>query len=480
MTSVDYSIIAAYMIGIVAAGVFSRGKQESAEDYFSSSGNATKATLGPLLIGLSIAATFFSGISFVAYPSLTIAEGLRILFILAALVPCTLLVAYWFIPAYLAVAGSSPYGIIAERLGSKVRSVTSILYILLRLGWMASLIYAPTIVLLSMLGLGDEWRWPIILIVGLSSTAYTVVSGLRGVIVTDAIQMLVILGSLALATGIALTQVPWEPSAWFTHLQMHGKITTPSFSMSMTERFTVWGILFGIGISNIGQFVADQMSLQRYISSSGVADARRAFLLNIVGVAAVLILLVCTGIAILLWQVYNPAVEWPSNSDGVFPMFVATVLPVGMRGLMAAAILAATMSSITSGINALAGAVTIDFVKPARSNKPAHYFLSLGRRLSVVIGLVATLAAGLVSGLGTIFDVSQAILGVFLGPILGVIMLAMLKRRAGQKRVFVAIALSCIAGVCVAFSPIQSIWVTCVGFVSFMLIAFPNGRRGEV
>ena len=59
-------------------------------------------------------------------------------------------------------------------------------------------------------------------------------------------------------------------------------------------------------------------------------------------------------------------------------------------------------------------------------------------------------------------------------------MLAMLKRRAGQKRVFVAIALSCIAGVCVAFSPIQSIWVTCVGFVSFMLIAFPNGRRGEV
>ncbi len=479
MTTLDCIIIIVYMAGIIAAGLLSRGRQESAEDYFSG-GGSMGGFLGTLAIGLSVAATFFSGISFVAIPSVTISEGSRVFLLFAAIIPSAVIVSLWFIPRYLAFGGLHPYEIIARRLGPRVRAATSALYILLRLGWMASLIYAPTILLLTMLGLGREWLWPIILIVGLTSTVYTVFSGLRGVVVTDAIQMVVILGSLLLATGFALRQIPFDPSAWTAQMAGDGKLALPDFSLDFTDRFTVWGVLIGVSVSNLAIYIGDQMSLQRYLATGAVREAQKSFLYNLVGVFAVLAMLMMIGVVILLWRTYHPEIVLPENPDQVFPAFVSMVLPSGLGGLMVASILAATMSSITSGINALAGAITIDFLQPARPGASPEYFLRAARRLSVLIGVIATVGAGFAAGLGTIFDVSQAILGVFLGPILGVMVLAMWNRRVSQTRVLVAMAASCVCGVVVAFSPIQAIWVTVFGCAGFLAIAWPYGRAVAV
>lgn len=479
MNTIDYIIIAVYMVGIVAVGLASRGRQESAEDYFSD-GGVRGGFLGPVIVGLSIAATFFSGISFVAFPSLVFAEGTKVLIIFAALIPCLLIVPLWFIPRYMKFNGRSPYEIVATRLGPKVRTATSALYTLLRLGWMASLIYAPTIVLLAMLDLGPEWKWPIILTVGLASTVYATVSGLRGVIITDALQMLVILVSLFIAAWCGLREIPFEPSRWIEQLAAAGKFTTPGWSLDPTERFTVWGVLVGISISNLATYVADQMSLQRYIALGNVRYAQRSFVYNLIGVVIVLLLLLGLGLVILLWHIYHPSVAVPHNPDQVFPVYVITVLPVGLSGLMIAAILAATMSSITSGINALAGAITIDFVQQAKPSESPLYYLSAGRWLSMIIGVLATLSAGLAANLGTIFDVSQAILGVFMGPILGVVISAMMDRPVSQARSITAMVCSCLAGISLVFSETQTIWVTAAGVSVYLLIGLPLGpRRSE-
>ncbi len=472
MATLDYVIIVVYMVGIIAAGLLCRGKQNSAEDYFSG-GGTMGGFIGTLAVGLSIAATFFSGISFVALPSLMISEGSKVILIFAALIPSALIVCLWFIPRYLAFGGLHPYEIIATRLGSRVRGATSALYVLLRLGWMATLIYAPTIVLLTLLDLGPEWLWPVILVVGLTSTFYTVFAGLRGVVVTDAIQMVVILGSLMLAAIFALSQIPFEPGDWLKQMSDQGKLSAPAMSLDFTERFTIWGILLGISVSNLAIYIGDQMSLQRYLATGETRAAQKSFIYNLAGVVAMLFMLMAIGIVILLWQTYHPEVLLPENPDKVFPAFVSVVLPVGLSGLMIAAILAATMSSITSGINALAGAITIDFIQPSRPDASPGFFLWAGRLLSIGVGITATIGAGFAARLGTLYDVSQAVLGVFLGPILGVVILAMLSRRVSQTRVLIAIVASCLLGVVVAFSSIQSIWVTSFGFFAFLLVAWP-------
>jgi len=476
MAFLDYAIIVVYLVGIIVTGLLCRGKQASAEDYFSG-GGALGGFFGTLAVGLSIAATFFSGISFVAIPSLVISEGSKALLLFLPLIPCAIIVGYWFIPRYLAFGGLHPYEIIATRLGDRVRSVTSGLYIFLRLGWMATLIYAPTIVLMTILNLGSEWLWPIILIVGLTSTVYTVFSGLRGVVITDAIQMLIILGSLLLATLFAFSQIPFEPANWAKQLVQQNKLTAPSISLNFSDRFTLWGVLLGVLASNMAIYIGDQMSLQRYLATGNADAAKRSFLYNMAGVFAILAMLMATGTIILLWRIYHPEIPLPENPDQVFPAFVSLVLPTGLSGLMVAAILAATMSSITSGINALAGAITIDFIQPARPDASPEFFLQAGRRLSVGIGVIATLGAGFAAGLGTIFDVSQAILGVFLGPIFGVVVLSIWDRKFSQPRILIAIASSCLCGLLVAFSPAQSIWVTISGLAVCLLVAGPGKSR---
>jgi len=478
MAFLDCAIIVVYLVGIIATGLLCRGKQDSAEDYFSGGGRMG-GFFGTLAVGLSIAATFFSGISFVAIPSLVISEGSKALLLFLPLIPCALIVSCWFIPRYLAFGGLHPYEIIATRLGSRVRAVTSGLYIFLRLGWMATLIYAPTIVLMTMLNLGPEWLWPIILTVGLTSTVYTVFSGLRGVVVTDAIQMLIILGSLFFAVLFAISQIPFEPANWAKQMVDQNKLTAPSLSLNFSERFTLWGVLLGVLVSNLAMYIGDQMSLQRYLATGNIGSAKRSFLYNMVGVFAILAMLMATGMVILLWRTYHPEIPLPENPDQVFPAFVSLVLPTGLSGLMVAAILAATMSSITSGINALAGAITIDFIQPKRPEASPVFFLKTGRRLSIAIGAIATMGAGFAAGLGTIFDVSQAILGVFLGPIFGVVVLCIWNRKFSETRILVAIASACLCGLLVAFSPAQSIWVTISGLAACVFVAGPGKQRAE-
>lgn len=478
MSWIDYFVIVVYLGIVIAVGLLTRGKQDSAEDYFSGSAGGMKGRLGAIIVGLSIAATFFSGISFVAIPSIMVSTGTSVLFLLVALIPSVFVVSLWFIPKYLSFQSRHPYEIIAVRMGDGVRSVTSALYIMLRLGWMASLIYAPTIVLMTVLGLGTEWLWPILLIVGLVSTGYTVFSGLRGVVMTDAIQMLIIIASLVTAMIFALSQIPFTPAAWVSQLSELDKLTVPSFSLSLTERFTIWGILVGISISNLAVYIGDQMSLQRYITTENARAAQHSFAANVAGVVGVLSLLMGMGLVILLWYSYHPEIPMPENPDQVFPAFISTVLPAGLGGLMAAAILAATMSSITSGINALAGAITMDFLQPIMRNAKPKTFLVIGRWLSLGIGVFCTLGAGLAANLGTIYDVSQAILGVFLGPILGVVILAVCGARIPQPRMIVAVVLACLCGLTIAFSGVQTIWVTTFGFVPCVIIALlPIGSR---
>ena len=165
MTFIDYFIIGAYMLGILAVGLLSKGKEDSAEDYFAAGGRMG-GLLSTVIVGLSIAATFFSGLSFVAVPSIIISDGLKVTLVLVTLPISSWIVCGWFIPRYLALKTLHPYEIIRRHIGSRASNVTSALFVLLRVGWMAALLYAPTILLLTTMRLGDQWLWPLILVMG--------------------------------------------------------------------------------------------------------------------------------------------------------------------------------------------------------------------------------------------------------------------------------------------------------------------------
>lgn len=489
ITGLDLAIIAVYLALSIAAGLWFRGRQETTGDYFTASGGLG-GLLGSILVGLSIAATLFSGISFLSYPSVIFSDGI-VLFMGVALIcmPMAWLVLLWFLPRYLAHPVQQPYDLIEARFGGAARTVAAAMYVLMRIGWMAAMIYAPTLALMAAARLDPSWFWPIVLITGLSSTFYTVMGGIRGVIITDAIQFCVIMLGIAMTIGYVVLHLPVPMTEAWQTLEESGRLHWLNFSLDPQAPLTFWTVAIGVTVANIANYVGDPMSLQRYLACGSVAAAKRSFIINVVGVLIVLTLLMGVGLSTFTWYHYVPDPHLPTNADKVFPHFIATELPTGISGLLLAALLAATMSSMTSGINALAGTITLDFrtrLGPAMSPPQAMRF---ARRTSWLVGLASTLAAGFVDRLGTIFQLTQIILGVFAGPLLVAVLLAVTQARIRGAALVAGLITGGLLGMLAAYSPhIAALWVapiaaTGTAAVTFLINPFlsraPSTQTGD-
>ncbi|HEX7009078.1 MAG TPA: hypothetical protein VF184_03795, partial [Phycisphaeraceae bacterium] len=355
------------------------------------------------------------------------------------------------------------------------------LFILMRLGWMATLIYAPTIAIMAAANLDPAWLWPVVLTIGFSSTLYTAIGGIRGVIVTDAIQFLIIIGGVL---GVILYTLIRLPTPWpeaVNILQETGRLRLWDLSLSLEQPLTLWALIIGYTVHNLGSYMGDQLSLQRYITAGNLRSAGQSFATNAVSSILVLLLLAGVGLALAAWYGAAGGVHLPSNVDQIFPYFVAHQLPVGVAGLLLAALLAATMSSMTSGINALAGAITLDW-RPQNSRRSPAQELRLGRWLSLLIGVAATFAGGLVGKLGTLFEIVQ-ILGAFAGPLGVCVLFSTFRVRVPASAMSLAMLAGCTAGGLTAMAPylhahwpwfpnVYALWVTPLAFLVTVAIAF--------
>jgi hypothetical protein len=246
-----------------------------------------------------------------------------------------------------------------------------------------------------------------------------------------------------------------------------GRLNPFSVSLDPKATFTVWTILIGITTANLTNYIGDQMSLQRYLATGETRAACRSFVVNVIGVGVVVILLSTVGLSLYVY--YSHAGGAPGKADQVFPHFVATRLPVGVAGLLLAGLLAAT--SIPSGINTLAGVLTLDFHARIVRDMTASKTLFWGRVYSLLIGLAATGAAGVVSHLGTLFDLSQIILGVFAGPLLSCVVVAVSRWRCSGVAMIVGMLLGWAAGVGIVWSGAAALWVAPTAALTTITVA---------
>jgi Na+/proline symporter len=458
VTSIDFLIIFSYLAATVAIGIVYRGKQDDTRDYFTSH-RGFGGMIGTALIGLSIAATLFSGLSFVAFPSIAFTFGITVLSGMVVWPLLYVLMRFWFLPRYLAVAQTSPYEIIERRFGISVRITASAMFVACRLCWMSAVIYVPALLLTSGGLLDPIWFWPLVALIGISSTLYTVIGGIRGVIITDAVQMLLITFVLIATIACIALRNPLSLAEVTTTLQDTTRLLRLDLSFSLTAGMTVWGMMIGSGVQTLCAFASDPMLLQRYLAASDPKSAASAVGTSMVAQVGVLVMLALVGLTLGTWYLLHPDPAMPANPDQVFYHFMATQMPAGFVGLFVAAVLAATMSSVTSGINALSGSLLSDFV-PLAQRMGEQRLLRLARVTSAIVGIVATLGAGLVKYLGTVFNMMNLFYGIFLGPMLGCMLCAISSLRIDRRVLIFAMVMGCLAGAAIGYSPIANIWVS--------------------
>ncbi|MGB0581875.1 MAG: sodium:solute symporter family transporter [Limisphaerales bacterium] len=494
MHELDYAVIIAYL-GMTLGLGFWFGRKQSRKEFFAAGGS-----MGWLAVGLSVMATLFSSNSFVFYPSAAFGGTVLIGLSLVTFTLMTPLIVYVFIPMFRRLECETAYHYLEKRFHVSVRCLASGLFILLRIAWMASATYAASLVVATVAGVPQV---AVIILLGVVAIAYTIIGGLRAVMWTDVIQFFV----FALTIGIALVLLVMKsglgPGEMATHYFSDRDGVWIDFELSMTLKYGSWAILIGVFLEALSAFGADQVAVQRYIAASSEKTAQRGAWINLLGMWIVIPGLLMIGIGLyghfdqhpqeletLLKSVEAGAsipdqVRADNLSDNAMPQFVKLHFPPGMIGLFLAALMAAIMSSIDSGIHSVTTALVVDFrdrlfphLKPEDDRRDVF----LIRMLVMLIGGISVGLACFVGNLGDVFAIGKKMTAGFGGPLLAVFILAFFVPRAGTRGVFVGALAG--AGITIflmyAKSEWFSVWFWPIGFgISIVFGILLGGGRSE-
>lgn len=391
----DLLVVALYFGMMLAIGWWYADRQTSTNEFF-----VAGRGVGSLMAGISIIATLLSTISYLSTPGEIIRNGLGYLLTTLASPIAFVVVGYLVIPRIMKHEVVTVYQLLQDRFGRAIRQTTAALWLLTTLLWMGFIVYTCGLAVAAIVNVSV---YPLIVIIGLVTTLYTLSGGIRAVIITDLVQAIVLyVGGLAviLLVMIAMPGFGWWPD-WSA---MPADLQWPEikfFSLDPSDRITVVSGLFHGFIFWVMSATSNQVTIQRFLTTRDTRAARGSFLTTLLASFVIDVLLVMIGIALLGYYLGFPdrlpeiGRSIAEQADRLFPHFVATQMPGGLRGLMVAALLAAAMSSLSSGINSCASVLMTDFASrfargldgdPARAIRRA-------RLLSLVIGVLATALA---------------------------------------------------------------------------------------
>jgi len=390
---IDWGIIGLYIMVTICLGIYYGRKQESTEEYFIGSGN-----MNPILIGVSLFATLLSTISYLSFPGEAAGRGPVIVVSIFALPFAYFIVSYWLLPVYMKHRVTSAYELLELRLGLSVRLLGATLFLLLRLVWMSILVFAAAKAMTVMMGVHDDWIPWIVIVVGVVAVIYTTLGGLRAVVITDCLQTILLYGGALAVIGVVTWSfggLGWFPTAWETHWD-----TQPLFSLDPRVRMTWVGTILSILVWTVATAGGDQTAVQRFMSTKDASAARKAYAVQLLVTLLVTVTLCIAGFALLGYfkeQGLPSGYDMKADGDSLFPWFIAYVLPPGISGLVVAAMFAAAMSSIDSGINSITAVVMTDFLdrfglRP--TTQKGH--VRAARLLALTVGVIVVLLSSYV------------------------------------------------------------------------------------
>jgi len=493
----DLLIAVVYIISILGIGAYFYKKQKSPKDFLLAGRN-----MKWFPIGFSLMATLTSAVGFMAFPAGAFRFGIIMVWMIMAIPLSYPVVAYVFIPFYQKLQVYTAYEYLEKRFNHKVRALASMIFILWRISWMAAVIYVPSMVL-NVVTDGAIPLIPSIIVLGTIATLNTTLGGIRAVMWADVVHSFMLFTSMIIAIIFIFKVVPGGVSEVWSTLSDAGKTSMTGsiegfgnaniiekIRLYLFTDITVVALIITYTIQKMGNYCVDQAMVQRYISASSVEGSRKGFKTNAFAYSFYVICVTTIGVGLYAVVSYIPFPESLQN-DQIFPYYIANVMPIGITGIMIAAIYGASMSSIDSGINSCISAIFNDFygryklktynldsVEITEQEKARR--LKIGRISALVLGILITFFACYVGKLGDIFIYSQRLINMFTGPLFGVFCLAMFTRRTNAFSALVAGLIGFLTGSLLVFSKnlgidylaVGVLWPATVSFFVTVLLGY--------
>lgn len=274
MTALDWAVIAAYFAYLIVDGLRAGRRGQTSDGYF-----RADRSLGWWTVGLSVMATQLSAITLVGATGQGYTDGLRFVQFYFALPIAMVILCVTAVPGFHRANVFTAYEFLERRFDARTRALTSLFFLLSRGLATSVVIAAPAVVLSVVLGWPETFT---VLAMGVVTTLYTVLGGVRAVAWNDVKQMVVILVGLAAMLGLLVVKLPPSVSLWDgLHVAgATGRLTAVVWSLDWREKYTVWSGLLASLFLFLSYFGCDQSQVQRYLAATSVDAARRSLLLN--------------------------------------------------------------------------------------------------------------------------------------------------------------------------------------------------------
>ncbi len=435
MQALDIVVLVIYF-GIVMAISFFAGRGQSKADDFFLAGRSMP--FWP--VALSVVATMVGGTTLISAPGWAYNYGLSAFMININIPLAMFICSIVFVPFLFNLKITSVYQYIGKRFGPVPRLLCAVGFLWMCLATAGAFLIAPTMVLHEITGWGQEL---IILLLLVLVIVYTMAGGLKAVIATDCVQMVVLWLGIIAVFVIAMTSMGTGFGGSFQAAIEAGKFQALNFDFSFATDSGVWVAVFGFVFLHVQYYACDQSQLQRLLSTKDIKNMRKS--LNLGGCIYNTQMMVMMLIGLVLFGFYQGRV-FESDND-LFITFLIEHMPAGLFGLVVAAIVAGTMGGVDSLLNSMSTVFMKDIYEPITKKKD----------LNVKYARVLILIFGIGMGIFTYFGYSGAsasliaMIGMFAsyvsGSILGTFVLGMFFKKVGT----IGVTSGFVAGAVVAF-----------------------------
>jgi SSS family solute:Na+ symporter len=300
MTTLDWVVLGVYMVAIVAWGMWAGRGNKKMEDFF-----LAGRQMRWWAVGLSVMATQISAITFIGTTGQAYTDGMRFLVVYFGLPFAMVILCVTLVPFFYRARVFTAYEYLEKRFDGRTRTLTSLLFLFSRGMAVGVTLYAPSLVLSVILGLGETAT---IVLMGGSTILYVIYGGNKSVIWTDVVQMAIIWFGIFLCFGIAIRQLP--PEMGFRDAlalaQANGRLRIIDMSPSLTAPYTIWSGLIGGLFLMLSYFGCDQSQVQRYLSGSSLTQSRLSLLFNAFLKVPMQFLILLTGVLVFVFYHFQP------------------------------------------------------------------------------------------------------------------------------------------------------------------------------
>lgn len=465
---IDLAVMLAYLVGITWFGWQFRDTQKSLKDYFLGGKNAPWWA-----IALSIVSAETSTLTVIGTPALSFQGNFGFLQVVFGYLLARIVISVLFLPAYFRGDLYTAYELMRIRFGNRIRKLTAGIFLLVRALAEGVRMFAISIVVAIVLGTGEMTSVVVILALTLF---YTCEGGMTAVIWTDVAQMILYVAGAIVSLFAILHQVPGGWSHVVDVAGPLGKLQVLDFRLAapavyFTRNYSFWAGVIGGCFLTTASHGTEQLMVQRLLAAPSERMARRALLASWVVIMLQFTLFLMIGTCLFVLYQDN---HWqaPKTLDSIYPLFIWTQLPVGVAGLVTAAILAAAMSNLSAALNALASTTVMDFLRPLGSSQDESKWLRVARYSTVVWGAVLFGVALFARSWGSVLQAGLTIASILYGSLLGVFFLGLLTTRVGEIAAMCGMSTGLLLMLYIRFAtPIAFTWYVLIGTTWTFLVA---------